>query len=36
MISIFILGICTEVIIEHMFVDFIQDVVVFIKISNKI
>ena len=33
MINIFIL--CTEVIIEHIFVGFIQTMVVFIKKSNK-
>ena len=34
MINIFIL--CTEEIIEHMFVGFIQNMVVFIKKSNEI
>ncbi len=34
MVNIFIL--CTEVIIEHVFVGFIQDMAVFVKKSNKI
>ncbi len=34
MINIFIL--CTEVIIEHMFIGFIQNMVVFIKKSNQV